>query len=489
MTDDLDHVIPSREALATSRSRLLKTLPSEGLGLQETSKHLQDDITPGLNRSSQSPNFYGFVTGGATPAAKFADNIVTEYDQFVQIHQPNGTISTEVEDAALRMLCDLVDLPEDQWPHRTFTTGATGSNIVGLACGREYVIREAARLKDPAAEKANVSEDGIVQAMRKAGIDGIQILTTVPHSSLRKAASIVGLGRACVHDVGLYQAKHHFNFQQLEELLQTPRMASVIVVSCGEVNTGFFATSGDDMQQLRALADKYHAWIHVDAAFGLQARCLPRDNNLYRAIVDGVKGLELADSITGDAHKLLNVPYDCGIFLSRHLDLGIQVFQNTGAAYLSSPTSNDERTIPSPLNIGLENPRRFRALPVNATLAAYGKSGHQKILANQIGLAREIAKFVASHPAYELLPRIPPSFEKPKEQGISTTYIVVLFRATDDSVNKELVQRINSTRRIYVSGTQWDGQPAARFAISNWQADIERDFALIKEVLESVLQK
>ncbi|CAK3968416.1 L-2,4-diaminobutyrate decarboxylase [Lecanosticta acicola] len=464
---ELDRVTPPSEALETCRSKLLKKLPQDALGLDQTSKHLQEDIAPGLNRSSQSPNFYGFVTGGATPAAKFADNMVTEYDQFVQIHQPQDTISTEVEDAALRMLCDLVDLPEEQWQHRTFTTGATASNIVGLACGREFVLREAAKQRPV---EISISEDGIYEAMCKTGIDKIQILTTAPHSSLGKAASILGLGRKSISQVGLYQASHHFDFARLEELLQTPRAASIIVVSCGEVNTGFFATSGDDMRRLRALADRHHAWIHIDAAFGLQARCLPHDDPQYRAIVDGIRGLELADSIAGDAHKLLNVPYDCGIFLSRHLELGIQVFQNVGAAYLSSSSSSsssssppsvaggrEQRPIPSPLNIGIENSRRFRALPVYATLAAHGRTGHQKILKNQIALARGIARFISSHPALELLPRVPASFAKPKEQRISTTYIVVLFRAVDDAVNAALVGRINATRRIYVSGTRWDG--------------------------------
>ena len=65
-------------------------------------------------------------------------------------------------------------------------------------------------------------------------------------------------------------------------------------------------------------------------------------------------------------------------------------------------------------------------------------------------------------------------------------YIIALFRARDEALNAELVQRINSTRRIYVSGTQWDGRPAARFAVASWMVDVKRDLALVKEVLESM---
>ncbi|KAK4497000.1 hypothetical protein PRZ48_011449 [Zasmidium cellare] len=478
---DTDHVLPSPEALERSRAKLL-SLSQQGLGLDRTKQHLQDDIVPGLNRSSQSPNFYGFVTGGATPAAAHADNLVTLHDQNTAVHLPTDTIATDVEDAALRMLLELFRLPETSWKHRILTTGATASNILGMACGREYAVQQVGKRKGL---DVSVGELGLLEACNKAGVEKVRVLTTVPHSSLAKAASVVGLGRASLVEVGMSQGRHHFDFQLLEEKLRegAGKTAFIVAVSCAEVNTGFFATSGTDMQRLRDLCDRYGAWLHVDAAFGLQARVLSPDELTYSAIVDGTRGIELADSITGDAHKLLNVPYDCGIFLSRHLTLATQVFQNAGAAYLNTSAAD----IPSPLNIGIENSRRFRALPVYATLTAHGREGYQDILHRQIDLSRAIANFISQTPGYELLPRLPPSFDKPKEQGLSRIYMVVLFRATDDSLNRELVKRINATRKIFVSGTQWDGQPAARFAVSNWQVDVERDLELIKSVLTEVL--
>lgn len=201
------------------------------------------------------------------------------------------------------MLCELLDLSPDDWPHRTFTTGATASNVVGLACGREFVIREAAAFSG---SDISVAEQGLHEATRMAGLESIQILTTVPHSSLRKAASIIGIGRACIRDVSLPDAPHRFDMHALRAALSKPKVASIVAVSCAEVNTGFFATQADEMEQIRKLCDQYGAWIHVDAAFGLLARALPRTNG-YEAIVDGVRGMELADSVTGDAHKLLNV--------------------------------------------------------------------------------------------------------------------------------------------------------------------------------------
>ncbi|KAK5699899.1 hypothetical protein LTR97_006033 [Elasticomyces elasticus] len=476
-------VLPLAEATRIARSKLLPNLPEKGLGAEQIQNHLREDIVPGLNRASQSPNYYGFVIGGVTPAAAFADNVVTEVDQNVHVHLPNETISTDVEDRALSMVCEMIGLPPAEWPHRIFTTGATASNVVGLACGREFVLREAAKVSS-SGKYASVAEHGLFEAMKLAGKSRVQILTTVPHSSLRKAASIVGLGRASVVDVGMPDQRQIFDLPLLEKRLkEDTTIASILAVSCAEVNTGLFATNGQDMQHIRKLCDQYGAWLHVDAAFGLLARVLP-ENDEYSTLKAGVAGLELADSITGDAHKLINVPYDCGIYLSRHLDVGIEVFHNPNAAYLNTAstesTTSTDRMIPSPLNIGIENSRRFRALPVYATLAAYGREGYREMLERQIALARAIAQYLLDGKDYVLLPQHSKGNSSDPLQHI---YIVVLFRAKDEQLNKTLVKRVNASRRLYVSGTEWDGSPAVRFAISNWEVDVERDLRIVKDVL------
>jgi glutamate/tyrosine decarboxylase-like PLP-dependent enzyme len=327
-----ESVLPDVSQLRRSEQQIHRSVPDVGLGLDAVKEHLTKHVAPALNASSQSSRYYGFVTGGATPAAVFADNMVTEYDQNVQVHLPNETIATDVEAAALDMVCDLVKLNKDLWKHKTFTTGATAANIVGLACAREHVISTAAarRGEFPRDSGPAVSSHGLYGAMAWAGIDGIQILTSTPHSSLKKAASIVGLGHASVKDVGNHPLlPSRINLHKLDQALQKSRLASIIAISCSEVNSGLFATYDEDMLAIRELADRYGAWIHVDAAFGLLARCLPRTRE-YAYLNAGVRFLEAADSIAADAHKLFNVPYDCGIFLSRHLGTGIDVFQNPG---------------------------------------------------------------------------------------------------------------------------------------------------------------
>ncbi|RMZ70180.1 tyrosine decarboxylase [Pyrenophora seminiperda CCB06] len=471
------HVLPSAAALSSARSKLRLHLPAQGVGVGESIRHLQEDLAPAFNASSRSSNYYGFVTGGTTPAAALADNLVTAYDQNVQVHLPNETIATDVEDRALSLLCELLNFDASRWQHRIFTTGATTANVLGLACGREFVIAEASTHRTN--EENSVGEVGIVGAMRKAGIDEIQILTTVPHSSLAKAAGILGLGRTSVKCLGRSDAPHKFDIQLLRKSLERPGAASIVAISAAEVNTGAFATSGlEEMQELRKLCDMYGAWIHVDGAFGLFGRIL--SSPAHSAIVQACAGLELADSITGDGHKLLNVPYDCGFFLSRHRNIAQRVFQNPNAAYLASGNSTD--SIMSPLNTGLENSRRFRALPVYASLIAYGRDGYRDMLQRQIELSRGIAGYILESKQYELLPHSNAS----REDVLQGIYIVVLFRARKEELNMQLVDKIKATRKIYVSGTSWEGKPACRFAISNWMADVAQDLPIVQQVLQDV---
>lgn len=153
-------------------------------------------------------------------------------------------------------------------------------------------------------------------------------------------------------------------------------------------------------------------------------------------------------------------------------------------------SGNVNSTIPSPLNCGLENSRRFRALPVYATLLAYGRSWYVSLLERQIALARAIAGYILSSLDYDLLPA--------GRSDLNEIYVVVLFRARSGAANETLVERINNYRvsdvkagqekdgGIYVSKTQWDGHPAVRIAVSTWRVDVDRDLERVVRVLEGV---
>ncbi|KAL2190851.1 PLP-dependent transferase [Thermothelomyces heterothallicus CBS 203.75] len=479
-------VLPTRAALAAALSSLpTRGSPSylAGRGAAQTHAHLLAAVLPALNAQALSPRYYGFVTGGVLPVAEAADNLVTALDQNVQGPGWTHSASTAVEDAALRMLIDLLHLDgEDdegkgartpRWPGRTFTTGATASNVLGLACGREAVVNaRAAR-----AGGKTVAGDGLLAACLAGGVREVQVLTSMGHSSLAKAASLVGLGHGSIKDVGLPGEPWRLDLDAVERELkrEDEGVLSIVVVSAGEVNTGRFATNVLDMPKLRSLADRYGAWIHVDGAFGLFARALPKTDEFLRLHAN-VAGLELADSIAADGHKLLNVPYDNGIFLCQHASVLTQVCSNPNAAYLAAP--GDPNAILSPLDIGIENSRRFRALPVYAVLLSEGREGIAAMLSRMVLLAREIAAFVRDSEHYEWLPT--------EEASLESTYIIVLFRAKDPELNEVLVDRINASGRMFVSGTKWEGKKAVRIAVASWRVDVERDAAVVKEVLTAI---
>lgn len=474
-------VLPSAENLARARASLLTALPDTGRSLESVQQYILGDIVPAFNGASISPNYYGFITGGVTPAALFADNVVSAYDQNVQVHLSNHSIVTDVEFHALGLLADLFSLDRSMWQNGTFTTGATASNILGLACGREFVLRTAAERKG--VQVRSVGEEGFFEVLHALGLSGVQVLSTLPHSSLVKAAGILGLGRANVRNICRADNVLTFDVEQLEMELARTDKASIVAISCGEVNTGRFATSGiAQLREIRRICDKYGAWLHVDGAFGIFSRVLDGDPE-FATIKKGSEGIELVDSITGDGHKLLNVPYDCGFFFCRHPDLASQVFQNANAAYLTA-ASSEGPSVPSPLNVGIENSRRFRALPVYASLLSYGRHGYQAMLQRQIRLARAIYEWIFDHPQYTALPET-----SSKTKLLDQTFMCVLFRAKDDALNRELAEKINDTSRMFVSGTSWDGAPACRIAISNWRVDVERDVALVMDVLAHVGQR
>lgn len=455
---DQPPIIPSNETISSVSDGLLRSLPEKGLGLDGAFDFLANSILPGLSNQA-TENYLGFVTGGVTPAALVGDYLTTLYDQ--NAHRYGDTVAPVVEFAALDLILNLLELEPSQWPGRLITSGATASNVLGLAVGREYVIQKASQ-----SGEALTSKLGIHKAMIQAGLDEFQVLHCMSHSSIAKSCSILGIGSQNAISVSAPSEPWSFDLDLLEKQLATPRTGSIVVVSMGEVNTGRYTHS---ISKIRELCDKYNAWLHIDGAFGIYSRALRKTDSIYKDIaIQWTEGLELADSITGDSHKSLNVPYDSGFFFCRDQSIMRQVFHNPGAAYLAG---NPDAPV-NPLDKGIENSRRFRALPLYSTLIAYGKEGYQKLIEESISYARAVAEYIVQSPDYVLLP----------DDDVSQISTIVFFQAKDDELNKQLNARINSTRNIFLSGSAWNNKPAQRVAVSNWKITKDMSERVIKEL-------
>lgn len=416
----------------------LENLPEQGLGAHHVLTHFDDTYSDKLNNSA-GPRYFGFVTGGSTPAAMLGDQLVSIYDQ--NACGSNDSIAPQLERQTLHFLKQLFGLDEAYFG--SFVTGATLSNFVGLAIGREWIGEQ---------QGIDISHEGI-------GAVPVTIVSASPHSSILKSMSMLGIGRKNAVKIDTLPGREAIDLSKLENYLRSISTPVIVVANAGTVNTVDF----DDLVVLGALKKKYNFWLHVDAAFGGFAALSPAYAHL-------MQGINEADSITIDAHKWLNVPYDAAMQFTKRKDLQLKVFQNS-AAYLGDPVKSPDYFHYTP-----ENSRRWRALPSWFTLMAYGKEGHREIVERNCTLAKKLGDWIYASEAYTLLAPVRMN--------------VVCFTIQQEGITAEaiktLLDLIRDDGRAYFTPTLYKGTPAIRAALSNWRTT-EEDITITIQVLKEVM--
>ncbi len=327
-----------------------------------------------------------------------------------------------------------------------FVTGATISNFTCLGVARQWIGIN---------QGYNVALTGLQKP--------IQIATGLPHSSVIKSLSMLGMGSTNIHKIPLLNNREAINVEKLEAFLKQNTSENVIVLSsAGTVNSVDF----DDLKAISKLKETYNFWWHIDAAFGGMVACVDDKKQL-------ISGWEDADSITIDCHKWFNVPYDSAVFFikEKHQKIQIETFQNSNAPYLGNPMENF-----SYLNFLPENSRRFRALPVWFSLMAYGKKGYQEIVTRNINLAQQFSKKIQESELFQLV--------------APTRVNVVCFKTVGLSLEKQnqFLKTLNNRGKIFITPSLYIGQSCLRAAFVNWQTT-EKDIAIaIKELEETYHQ-
>ena len=421
-------------------------MPETGDGTLAALRELATRGASAATRSS-GPRFFHFVMGGGTPAALGADWLTSTYDQ-VAFAWASSPLAARLEQVALDWLRQLFELPREFGG--VFTSGATMANFVALAAARNWWAERCG---------VDVEERGLRELP-----EPLIVSSGYLHPSAVQAIGMLGFGRGSIRRL-TNDPVGRINLGAVERALDLAAPApSIVIANAGEVNAGDF----DPIAELADLAERYDAWLHVDGAFGLFARLVPEAREL-------AAGVERAHSVIADAHKWLNVPYDCGFAFVREVERLPRAL-NVGAPYL--PSAVDPH--PSFGFIAPESSRRARAFSVWATLRAYGRDGHRAMVSRHLALAQHLARRIDATPELERLAEV--------------RLNIVCFRVHPegwpdeqlDALNREVGEALLADGRVFVGTTTYAGKVALRPAIVNWRTR-EEDVDLLVDVLRELV--
>jgi glutamate/tyrosine decarboxylase-like PLP-dependent enzyme len=439
----LDRIRDRRVGSLADYADLLATLggplpdaPQDPLRVIE---QLADDVDRGLV-ATPGPRYFGFVIGGALPAALAADWLTSTWDQngFSFALSPAAAV---VEEVSRRWLIELLGLRADM--SFGIVTGATMASFTCIAAGRHAALANAGW---------NVEEEGLI------GAPALTVVTSEEsHVSIFAALQMLGLGRERVIRIPADE-QGRMRADLLRSALAKIDSPLLVCAQAGNVNTGAF----DPLSNIAAAVHDAGGWLHVDGAFGAWAAAAPSVRHL-------AEGLALADSVSVDGHKWLNVPYDCGF-----------AFVRDAAAHHASMTLEAPYYVRSPdavranHNFVPEASRRARGFAVYAALRSLGRRGIAELVERCSRLAKRMAERLAQHPRVRIL------------NDVVLNQVLVRFEPPSgdaDAFTAEVIRRVQDDGTCWAGGTTWNGMHVMRISVSNWStseadADLSADAIL-----------
>lgn len=389
--------------------------------------------------ATQGSRYFGFVIGSSLPVATAADWLVAGWDQNAAVHVMSP-FAAVVEQVASDWIKDMVGLPAE-WS-TGYVSGGTMANFTALTAARHHVLRSAGW---------DVEADGLF------GAPLIEVVVSEEsHYTISTSLRMLGLGANRVTRVQT-DTQGRMRPDRLAEILSKTTGPCVVCAQAGNVNTGAF----DPIDAIAAETAKRGAWLHVDAAFGLWAATMPSLKHL-------VAGIARADSIATDAHKWLNVPYDCGIVLCAHPE------SHRSAMTLASAYIEDTATERDPRDYTPEESRRARAVPVYAALRSLGSAGLGDLIERCCVHAQHFADGLRDA-GYEIL------------NEVVLNQVLVSFG--DAETTRRVIAALQADGTCWCGGTEWQGRIAMRISVSSWAtttADVERSLEAMLRVARAV---
>lgn len=414
-------VAPTPAALA-GLTRLSPQLPADGLAADKVLALLDEAGSP-ATLATAGPRFFGFVIGGSLPVTVAANVLAAAWDQNAGL-RTTSPVASALEDAAIAWLLDVLSLSPGTGVG--FVTCATTANLSGLAAARHALLSR---------QGWDVGAKGLFGAPPLRVVVGDEV-----HVSLLKALAILGLGSERVERVPA-DGQGRMRPDALPPLDER----TILCLQAGNVNTGGF----DPAAELVARAHAAGAWVHVDGAFGLWARAAA-------SLAPLAAGLDEVDSIATDAHKWLNVPYDCGLVFCRQAASLQAALRPPTAAYLVEGAAREpDQYVP-------DFSRRARGVEVWAALLSLGRSGLRDLVERTCAHARRFASALRED-GHEIL------------NDVVLNQVLVSFGSPERT--RRVIAEVQAGGVLWCGGTVWHGRTAMRISVSSWAttaADVER---------------
>ena len=416
-----DRPVPPAMRTEDITQRLDPVLPDGPTDPAKVVDELAAACDPGLT-AMPGGRFFGFVIGGTHPAALAVDWLVSAWDQNSGLRTVTPAHSA-VEDLTETWLLDLLGLPAGGAVG--FVTGGTMANFTCLAAGRDEVLRR---------HGWDVATQGLADS------PGVRVLVGAErHDTIDLALRFLGLGSpeaVAADDQGRMEPA------ALAAALDAgDGRPTIVCLQAGNVHSGAF----DPFEACIAAAHDAGAWVHIDGAFGLFAAASPTRRHL-------VAGHDAADSWATDAHKTLNVPYDCGLAIVRDR-AALRAAMGMHGDYLIHDAAGE------PFDKVPEISRRGRAFPVWAVLRSLGRDGVAALVDGFCDHARTFADGIAAIEGAEVL------------NDVVFTQVCATFG--DDDRTRAVVDGTLADGTAWTTGSRWRGRAVLRVSVSNWSTTRE----------------
>jgi aromatic-L-amino-acid decarboxylase len=413
------------------QAQLPPSPPQNPEPFQNVLQDLDRLITP-ANTHWNHPAFFAYFSITGSMPGILGELVAATYNVNGMLWKTSPA-ATELEGVVLQWLLKMIGLPEN-WFGIVYDTASMAS-LCAIAAARE-----ALQLK--------IREEGMAG---RADLPRLRLYTSdQAHSSIEKGAIILGMGQQGVRKIGV-DAEFRMDAFALEHAIREDIAAGwkpfCVCATVGTTST----TSIDPVPAIADICERYHLWLHVDAAYGGSAAILPEMRGV-------LAGCERADSLVTNPHKWLFTPIDFSAFFTRRPEVLRQAFSLV-PEYLRTSEGDQVKNLS---DYGVSLGRRFRALKFWFVIRAFGVTGLQARIREHIRWAQTVAHWIDECPEFE---RLAP-----------TPFSTICFRAhppqmNDDvqlnRLNEQLLEKVNATGRVFMSHTKLNGMFTLRWAIGN----------------------